>query len=174
MADNEKLTQAKEKLNVKREEALLKANEKKTNAKIKVKEKILEKKQARNEKRIESHLNLAEAKVEAALDDATIDIALLSDKVDYDISVNAIPADLIMFKAENILEEIALRTQLRVQVAKNELIRNLENDLEDALELAIFEESISELKDKSSVVITTLEGKIATEKEELKEKYGEE
>lgn len=174
MADNEKLTEAKEKLDVKREESILKANKKRTNAKIKIEEKILERKQVRNEKRIEYHLNLAEAKIEAALDDATIDIALLTDEADYAIASGEIPVDLILFKADNILEEIALRTQLRIQVAKNELIGNLENDLEDALELAIFEESISELKEQSAVVITTLEGKIATEKEELKEKYGDE
>lgn len=173
MVDKEKLTQTKEKMNIKREETILKANEKKTNAKIKLEEKILEKKQARNEKRIESHLTLADVKIDEAIDDAAIDIEFLAEEVDYEIAAGESSVDLILFKADNILQEILLRTELRIQMAKNELIANLENDLEDALELAVLEESISGLKEKSSVVITTLEGKIATEKEELEEKYGD-
>lgn len=174
MVNEEKITETKEKLNVKKEERILKANEKKTNAKIKIQEKRLERKQARNEKRIESHLNLADTKIDAALDDATIEISLLIEEVDYAMTDDEDYNEFILFKAENILEEILLRTQLRIQEAKNELIKNLEKDLEDTVELAIFEQSVNSLKEKSSVVLTTLEGKIESEKEELKEKYGDE
>ena len=83
-------------------------------------------------------------------------------------------ADLVVFKATNILEEILLRTQLEIQVAKNELNANLEKDLGDALDVAVLEDNIDELKEKSDVVLTTLKGKVATEKEELNKKYGEE
>lgn len=174
MVDKEKLTQKKEKINVKKEETLLKANQKKTDTKIKIEEKILEKRQARNEKRIESHLNLADAKIDAAIDDAAIEIEFLNEAVELEIATGENSADLIKYKADNILEEILLRAQLRIQIAKNELIANLEDDFEDSLELGVLEDSITELKEKSSVVITTLEGKIATEKDELEEKYGDE
>lgn len=46
--------------------------------------------------------------------------------------------------------------------------------MEDALDLNMLEENISDLKEKSSVVITTLQGKIDSEKQELNKKYGEE
>ena len=72
------------------------------------------------------------------------------------------------------MEEIFLRTQLRIQVAKNELIANLQQDLGDVLEVAMLEENIAELKEKSDHLIGTLEGKIATEKDEFNEKYGDE
>lgn len=163
----------KDELNIKREEKILEANEKKANAKIKFEEKVLEKKKARNQKKIESHLALADARIEDALDDADLAITVLSNEVEIAIENNSEDADLILFKAENILEEIFLRTQLRIQVAKNELIANLQEDLDDTIETINLEESISGLKDKTATVITTLEGKIATEKEEFNQKYAE-
>ena len=163
----------KDELNIKREEKILKANEKKANAKIKFEEKVLEKKKARNQQKIESHLALADARIEDALDDADIAITILSTDVEVAIENNGEDAALILFKADNILEEILLRTQLRIQIAKNELIANLQEDLDDTIETINLEESISGLKDKTATVITTLEGKIATEKEEFNQKYGE-
>ena len=173
MVDKDKLTEKKERISVKKEEKILKATEKKDNAKIKIEEKKLERRQARNEKRIESHINLADVKIEAALDDADVEISFLLDEIDNEIA-DGEPIELIIFKAENILEEIFLRSQLKIQAAKNELIANLQNDLEDRLELAVLKENIGGLKEKSEVVLTTLQGKIDTEKQELNEKYGEE
>ena len=170
---NSKITEKKERLRVKKEEQILNANKKTTDTKIKIKEKILEKRQARNEKRIEAHLNLAVVKIDDAIDDADVEISFLLDAIDSEIADDE-PVDLILFKTENILEEIFLRAQLKIQAAKNELIANLQNDLEDALDLNMLEENISDLKEKSSVVITTLQGKIDSEKEELNKKYGEE
>ncbi len=174
MVDNEKLTETKEKLDVKREEKILNANEKRTNSKIKIRERVLEKKKIRNEKRIESHLNLADTKIDDALDDAEMEIAVLLEEVDLAIAEDKEHADLIIFKANNYMEEIMLSTQLRIVKIKNQLIRNLEDDLEETLELVALEESIFDLKEKSAVLETTLRGKIEAEKEELKEKYGEE
>ena len=57
-------------------------------------------------------------------------------------------------------------------MAKNDLITNLQDVYEDNLELADYEEDVAALKEKTDHLIGTLEGKIATEKEELKEKYG--
>jgi hypothetical protein len=42
------------------------------------------------------------------------------------------------------------------------------------LEVAMLEENIAELKEKSDHLIGTLEGKIATEKDEFNEKYCDE
>ena len=148
--------------------------EKKSNAKIKIEEKKLAKTQEMAERKLEAHINLANVQVDDALEDADVAIAVLNDDVEYAIENNLAPADLILFKATNILEEIFLRTQLRIQVAKNELIANLQVDLGDALEVAMLEENLEELKEKTGHVIGTLEGKIATEKEEFNEKYGDE
>ena len=145
----------KEELTIKREEKILKANEKKANAKIKFEEKVLEKKKARNQQKIESHLALADARIEDALDDADIAITILSNDVQVAIENNGEDADLILFKADNLLEEILL-TQLRIQIAKNELIANLQEALDDTIETINIEESISELKDKTATTITTL------------------
>ena len=90
------------------------------------------------------------------------------EEVELAISEDENAADLIIFKANNYMEEILLRAQLKIQKEKNQLINNLEKDLEDAIEVAVLEESISNLKEKSAVVITTLRGKIDTEKGELK------
>ena len=147
----------KDELNIKREEKILEINEKK----------------ARNQQKIESHLALADARIDDALDDADIAITILSNDVQVAIENNGEDAALILFKADNLLEEILLRTQLRIQIAKNELIANLQEDLDDTIETINIEESISELKDKTATTITTLEGKIATEKEEFNQKYGE-
>ena len=160
-------------MNIKKEEKILATNQKKANAKIKFEEKVLEKKKARNQQKIESHLALADARIDDALDDADIAITILSNDVQVAIENNGEDADLILFKADNLLEEILLRTQLRIQMAKNELIANLQEDLDDTIETINIEESISDLKDKTNTVITTLEGKIATEKEEFNQKYGE-
>lgn len=59
-------------------------------------------------------------------------------------------------------------------MAKNDLITNLQDYYEDNLELKDYEEDVSDLKEKTDHLIGTLEGKIATEKEELKEEYGSE
>ena len=115
---------------------------------------------------------LADARIEDALDDADIAITILSNDVQVAIENNGEDADLILFKADNLLEEILL-TQLRIQIAKNELIANLQEALDDTIETINIEESISGLKDKTATTITTLEGKIATEKEEFNKKYGE-
>lgn len=163
----------KEELNIKKEEKILEMNQKKTNAKIKFEEKVLEEKKARNQRKIEAHLNLADARIEDALDDADLAISILNNDVEFAIENDEQDADLILFKAENILEEILLRTQLRIQIAKNELIANLQEDLDDTIEAINLEEIIADLKDKSATVVTTLQGKIATEKEEFNKKYGE-
>lgn len=170
----DKVDEIKDNDKIKREERILKANEKKENVKIKIKEKRLARKQEMNERKIEAHLNLADIRVDEALEDADLAIAILSEEVDLDIANGVAPEELILFKASNILEEIFLRTQLRLQMAKNELIANLQADLEDAIEVAVLEENIAELKEKADHLMGALEGKIATEKEELNEKYGDE
>ena len=58
-----------------------------------------------------------------------------------------------------------------MQKAKNELIKNLEKDIEKAIELATIEEDLSEVKEKMDLVVSTLEGKIEVEKEELNQKF---
>ena len=168
----EKINETKDTAKIKKEERILKANERRNNARIKVEEKKLEIKKSIAEKKTEAHINLADSKIEEALDDAELSIAILIDSVATEIEEGKYPEELILFRAINIFEEILLRSQLKIQVAKNDLITNLRDDLENAAEIAAIEDNIADVKDKMDTVIGTLEGKIATEKEELNEKYG--
>lgn len=173
--DGEKTFQEKiEENEINMEENILKANEKSSNAKIKFKEKILERKKSKNEKKLKAHIDEADASVDKALKDAESEIDMLLKEIKLEMENEEGPEDLILYKASNILEEISLRTRLKIQMAKNDLISNLQDDLEDGIEVAELEENIAELKEKTDHLIGTLEGKIATEREELKEKYGDE
>ena len=168
----EKVNEIKDTDEIKREETILKASEKGSNAKIRFQEKRLERKKSRNEKKLQSHLKSAENSVDKALKDADLEIDKLSEEIALEIKNEEGPEDFILYKANSILEEIYLRTQLKILMAKNDLITNLQDDYEDNLEVEEFEEDIADLKEKTGHLIGTLEGKIATEKEELKEKYG--
>ena len=167
----EKLNEIKDTDEIKREETILKANEKGSNAKIRFQEKRLERKKSRNEKKLQSYLKSAENTVEKALKDADLEINNLSEEIAIEMKNEEGPEDFIIYKANSILEEIYLRTQLKILMAKNDLITNLQDYYEDNLEVEEFEEDIAGLKEKTDHLIGTLEGKIATEKEELKEKY---
>lgn len=170
----EKVNELKDTDEIKREETILKASDKTTNAKIRFQEKRLERKKSRNEKKLESHLKSAEKSVDKALKDADSEIDQLSKEIALEMKNEEGPEDFILYKANSILEEIYLRTQLKILMAKNDLITNLQDDYEDNLEVKEFEEDIAGLKEKTDHLIGTLEGKIATEKEEMKEKYGSE
>ena len=168
----EKVNEIKDTDEIKREETILKASDKTANAQIRFKEKRLKRKKSRNEKKLQSYIKSAEKSVDKALKDADVEIDKLSEEIALEIKNEEGPEDFILYKANSILEEIYLRTQLKILMAKNDLITNLQDDYEDNLEVAEFEEDIADLKEKTDHLIGTLEGKIATEKEELKEKYG--
>jgi hypothetical protein len=170
----EKVNEIKDTDEIKREETILKANEKGTSARIRFQEKRLEKKKEKNEKKLQSHLKSAETSVDKALKDADLEINQLSEEIALEMKNEEGPEDFILYKANSILEEIYLRTQLKILMAKNDLITDLQDDYEDNIELEEFKENIVGLKEKTDHLIGTLEGKIATEKEELKEKYGNE
>ncbi|WP_405303744.1 hypothetical protein [Methanobrevibacter sp.] len=170
----DKVNEIKDTDEIKREETILKANEKGTTAKIRFQEKRLERKKSRNEKKLQSHIKSAEDSVDKAFKDADLEIKQLSEEIAIEIKNEEGPEDFILYKASSILKEIYLRAQLKIIMAKNDLITNLQDDLEDNLEVAEFEEDIAGLKEKTDHLIGTLEGKIATEKEEMKEKYGSE
>jgi transcription elongation factor len=72
-----------------------------------------------------------------------------------------------LFKAENNLEEILINAQLKMQKAKNELIKNLEKDMEKVAELISIEEDLSVVKDEMDEVSTILDERIEIEKETL-------
>ena len=168
----EKVNEIKDTNEIRKEEKILKANEKTTNAKIRFQEKRLERKKSRNEKKLQSHIKSAENSVDKALKDADLEIDSLLKEISLEIKNEEGPEDLILYKASSILEEIFLRTKLKILIAKNDLISNLQDDFEDNLEVNDLEKNIACLKEKTDHLIGTLEGKIATEKEELKEKYG--
>lgn len=170
----EKVNEIKDNDEIKREETILKANDKTTNAKIRFQEKMLERKKSKNEKKLQSHLESAEKSVDKALKYADLEIDKLSEEIALEMKNEEGPEDFILYKAKSILEEIYLRAQLKILMAKNDLITNLQDDYEDNIELDEFKENIVGLKEKTDHLIGTLEGKIATEKEELKAKYGDE
>lgn len=111
-------------------------------------------------------------KIDETIDDAELEIAVLLEEVDLAIEEDEKSAELIIYNAGNYMEEILLRAQLKIQKVKNKLIRNLEDDLEDTIDVALLEETISDFKEKLATVTVALREKIDTENKELKEKYG--
>ena len=60
-----------------------------------------------------------------------------------------------------------MAAQLKMQKAKNDLIKNLEKDIEKVIELASIEEDLAAVKDEIDEVSTILNEKIDIEKETL-------
>ena len=125
------------------------------------------------DKKIEAHLEKAIKKVYKAEDDADKDIIKLLDAVDKELEDDEKPIELILFKAENKLAEILLNTELKMQKAKNELIKNMEKDIEKISELVTIEEDLTVLKDEMDEVSTLLDERIDIEKETLNIKANE-
>lgn len=153
---------------IKKEEKILEVNDKNANAKIRFKEKRQERKKYRNERKLQSHIKSAENSIYKALKDSDLEITQLLEDIALEIKNNEGSGELILYKAFSILDEIYLMAQLKILMAKNDFITNLQDDLEANLEFADFEENIVCLKEKSDNVICTLEEKITNEKEELK------
>ena len=162
------LDKQKEKLSLKIDERKAKFEEKKEQAKINRKEKELDRKAKRVDKKISSHIEKALNKVYKAEDEADEKIIILLDAVDNEIEEDEEkPIEFIVFKAQNKLEEILLETQLKIQKAKNELIKNLEKDMEKVAELVSIEEDIESYQAEMDEVLDLLDEKIKTEKETL-------
>ena len=134
-------------------------------------EKKLDLKKAVNEKMFIAHIENADYKINKALEDAGNEINNVLDGVDEEFAEAVKPLELILYKADNRFEEIFLNSQLKMQKAKNELITNLENDIDRAIELSNIEQDLDDVRDKIDTVVVTLEGKIQSDKEELKQKY---
>ncbi|ADC47822.1 hypothetical protein mru_1972 [Methanobrevibacter ruminantium M1] len=79
--------------------------------------------------------------------------------------------ELVIFKAENKLEEIFLNAQLKMQKAKNELIKNMEKDIEKAIELAAIEVETQIIKENIDIAVDALEETIEEEKADLAERF---
>lgn len=77
------------------------------------------------------------------------------------------PIEFILFKGKNKLEEIVLNAHLKIQKAKNELIKNLEKDMENVAELISIEEDLEDFKGEMDEVNALLDERIEIEKETL-------
>jgi hypothetical protein len=168
------LDEQKEKLSVKIDEKKVKLEEKKSQAKINREERKLNLKEKYTDKKISSHIEKAIKKIYKAEDNADKDILKLLDAIDKEITEDEEkPIEFILFKAGNKFEEILLNTQLKMQKAKNELIKNLEKDMEKVAELISLEEDLAVVKDEMDEINTLLDEKIEIEKETLKLKSNE-
>ena len=161
------LNEQKEKISVKLDERKVKFEEKKAQDKINREERKLNRKEAHFDKKISSHIEKAIKKMYKAEDAADKDIIKLLDDADSEIEAGEKPIELILFKADNKLEEILLNTLLKLQKTKNELSKNLEKDMEKVMELASIEEDLSVFKDEMDEVSTLLDERIEIEKETL-------
>ncbi|MBO6123629.1 MAG: hypothetical protein J6P09_07300 [Methanobrevibacter sp.] len=119
-------------------------------------------------KKIEAHIEKAIKKIYKVSDDADKDILKLLESVDAEIEADEKPIEFILFKAENLLEEILLNSELKMQKARNELIKNLEKDMEKVSELITIEDDLQVFKDEMEEVSTLLDERIDIEKETLK------
>lgn len=97
----------------------------------------MKKQKHKTEKKLKSHIKLAKTMVEDALEDADLQINMLLEEIELEIKNEEGPEKLILYKAFNILDEIFIRTELIIQMAKNELISNLQDDLEEGIEIDI-------------------------------------
>jgi hypothetical protein len=168
------LDETKEKLAVKHDERKVKFEEKKAQAKINRKERKLNLKAAYTDKKIESHFEKAIKKVYKAGDNADNDVLKLLDAIDKEIAEDTEkPIEFILFKGKNKLEEILLNTQLKIQKAKNELIKNLEKDMGNVAELISIEEDLEDFKGEMDEVNALLDERIEIEKETLEIKAKE-
>lgn len=168
------LNERKEKLSVKIDEQKVKLEEKKEQSKINREERKLKRKEKYADKKISSHIEKAIKKIYKAEDDADKDIDKLLDAVDKEIAENEEkPIEFIIFKAMNKFEEILLNAELKMQKAKNELIKNFEKDMERVAELISIEEDIALFKEEMDEVSAILDEKIDIEKETLKLKTKE-
>lgn len=162
------LEETKEKLAVKHDERKVKFEEKRTQAKINREERKLSLKAAYADKKIESHFEKAIKKVYKAGDHADNDVLKLLDAIDKEIAEDTEkPIEFILFKGKNKLEEILLNTQLKIQKAKNELIKNLEKDMGNVAELISIEEDLEDFKGEMDEVNALLDERIEIEKETL-------
>ena len=157
----------KEKLAVKVDESKVKLEEKKAQAKINHKERKLALKEKYTDKKISAHIEKALKNIEKAEQDAENDIVKLLDATDSEIEAGEKPIELILFKTENKLEEILLDAMLKMQKAKNELIKNFEKDIERISDLVSIEEDISAVKEEMDEVSDILNEKIEIEKKTL-------
>lgn len=89
------------------------------------------------------------------------------DAVDSEIEADEKPIELILFKAENKFAEIFFNAELKMQKAKNELIKNLEKDVENIEDLINIEENLEGLKEEMDEVSDLLDEKIDIEKATL-------
>ena len=168
------LDETKEKLAVKHDERKVKFEEKKAQAKIKREERKLYLKEAHTDKKIASHIEKAIKKIYKAEDDADKDVLKLLDAVDKEITEDEEkPIEFILFKVDNNLQEIVMNAGLKMQKAKNELIKNLEKDMGKVAELISAEEDLAVVKDEMDEVSALLDERIEIEKETLEIKAKE-
>lgn len=162
------LDEQKEKLSVKIDENKVKFEEKREQAKIKREERKLNLKEAYTDKKISGHIEKAIKKVFKAEDNADKDVLKLLDAIDKEITEEPDkPVEFILFKGVNNLEEILLNTQLKIQKAKNELIKNLEKDMGNVAELISLEEDLADFKGEVDEINALLDERIEIEKETL-------
>ena len=102
-----------------------------------------------------------------ANDDAEKDIIKLLDAIDSEIEADEKPIEFILFKAENKFAEILLTAEVKMQKAKNGLIKNLEKDMEKVSELITLEDDLSTFKDEMDEVSALLDERVEIEKETL-------
>ena len=158
----------KEKFSVKIDEQKAKLEEKKAQAKINHEERKLKMKASYADKKIEGHLEKAIKIIDKVEDDADKEITKLLDAVDKEIvEEDEKPIEFILFKATNNLEEILLKYELKMQKAKNDLIKNLEKDMERVIELASIEEDLEFLNEEMDEISDILDQKITIEKQTL-------
>lgn len=115
-------------------------------------------------------MNRAEKKIDKAIEEADKNICKLLKCTNKEIEKGDSPVDLIMFKSSNQFEEIRLEAELKMQQAKVELIKSLENDVDKLEHLANIESDTAEVKDKVCEEKCKIKDKIKCRKAEIKEK----
>ena len=181
---NESREKTKESLSNKLDESKVKFNEEKAKTKESVsknreetKNKINEKKLQKaidlNNRKFESHLNIADKRITRVLNDAEDSIDLLFAKVDAEVSEEDSDIGLIIFRAQNKVNEIILKRDYKLQIIINDLIDELIDDVAKAIELDDAVPEDFDAQAKVDKAVADLQEKIGAKKEEFDKKLDE-
>ena len=181
---NESREKTKESLSNKLDQSKVKFNEEKAKTKESIsksreetKNKINEKKLQRaidlNNRKFESHIEVADKRITRVLNDAEDSIDLLFAKVDAEASEEDSDIGLIIFRAQNKVNEIILKRDYKIQLIINDLIDDLIVDVTKAIELDDAVPEDFDTQAKVDKAVADLQEKIDAKKEEFDKKLDE-
>lgn len=168
-----KLDQSKVKFNEEKEKTKESVSKNREETKNKINEKKLQRAIDLNNRKFESHIEVADKRITRVLNDAEDSIDLLFAKVDAEVSEEDSDIGLIIFRAQNKVNEIILKRDYKLQIIINDLIDELIDDVAKAIELDDAVPEDFDAQAKVDKAVADLQEKIGAKKEEFDKKLDE-